>query len=136
MDELQWLMVALAIIAIWTVAVYYLHKKGILARANMSPFGPFIMWKTVRGREFLDRLSRPKRFWRIYGDISIALCIMAMVGLMGMLIWTATLVPSISRENAPTPDLLLGIPGINRVIPLGYGILGLAIAIVDRKSVV
>jgi len=130
MDDFQWLLVALAIIALWTVMVYILNKRGILAKANMSPVGPILMWKTVRGRKFLDKLARPARFWRAYGDFSIVLCLVAMFALMGLLIWEATLVPSIPRESAPTPDLLLGVPGLNRIIPLGYGILGLAIAIV------
>jgi len=130
MDDFQWLLVALAIIVLWTVMVYILHKKGILAKLNMVPVGPILMWKTVRGRKFLDRLARPARFWRVYGDFSIILCLVAMFALMGLLIWEATLVPSIPRENAPTPDLILGVPGLNRIIPLGYGILGLAIAIV------
>lgn len=121
---------ALAIIAAWCVVVYLLWKKGALAKANMSPVGPIIMWKTVRGRQFLDRLSRRKRFWRAYGDFSILLCLVAMVGLTGLLVWEATLVPSIPSENAPAPELLLGVPGLNPVIPLGYGILGLAIAII------
>jgi membrane-associated protease RseP (regulator of RpoE activity) len=130
MDDFQWLLVALAIIALWTLMVYILHKKGILAKANMSPVGPIVMWKTVKGRRFLDRLARPARFWRAYGDFSIILCLVAMFALMGLLVWEATLVPSIPRENAPTPNLLLGVPGLNPIIPLGYGILGLAIAIV------
>ncbi len=130
MDELQWLLIALGIIVAWTVMVYFLHKKGILAKLNMSPVGPLIMWKTARGKKLLDRLARPARFWRAYGDFAIVLCLVAMVALMGLLIWEATLVPRIPKENAPSPDLLLGVPGLNRIIPLGYGILGLAIAIV------
>jgi membrane-associated protease RseP (regulator of RpoE activity) len=130
MDDLQWLLVALAIIVLWTVIVYILHKKGVLAKANIVPIGPILMWKTARGRKFIDRLARPARFWRFYGDISIILCIAVMVSIMGLLVWEATLVPSIPKANAPTPDLLLGVPGLNRIIPLGYGILGLAVAIV------
>jgi membrane-associated protease RseP (regulator of RpoE activity) len=34
------------------------------------------------------------------------------------------------RANPPSPDLLLGLPGINPIIPLGYGIFGLAVAII------
>src|SRR5438309_10978520 len=54
-----------------------------------------------------------------------------MAGTTILLIWEATLVqtPAV-RGNPPSPDLLLGLPGINPIIPLGYGILGLAVAII------
>src|SRR3989449_7080475 len=34
------------------------------------------------------------------------------------------------RGNPPPPETLLGLPGINPIIPLGYGILGRAVAII------
>ena len=133
MDALTGWLIALTVISAWIVLVYILAKKGLLARLNMAPVGPIIMWKTKRGRDFLDRLSRPKRFWRAYGDFAIVLCIASMVILMGLLIWEATLVPSIPKASAPSPELALGVPGINPVIPIGYGILGLAVAIIVHE---
>src|SRR5438128_11194564 len=45
--------------------------------------------------------------------------------------WVATLVQYATiRSNPPSPETLLGLPGINPIIPLGYGILGLAVAII------
>lgn len=133
MDALTGWIIALTVICAWILLVYVLAKKGVLGRYGMSTVGPIIMWRTKRGRDFLDKLSRPKRFWRFYGDFSIALCILAMVVLLGLLIWEATLVPGIPKANAPSPELALGLPGINPVIPIGYGILGLAIAIIVHE---
>jgi membrane-associated protease RseP (regulator of RpoE activity) len=42
-------------------------------------------------------------------------------------------VQSIPAERAPAPQTLLGLPGINPFIPLGYGIFALAIAIVVHE---
>jgi len=127
------LIIALIIIIAWFVLLYVLAKKSILEKLKMSLMGPFIMWKTVRGRKFLDRLAKPKRFWKIFGDFSVALCIIIMILLTAFLIWSATLVPSIPRESAPRPELLLGVPGLNPIIPIGYGILGLVVAIVFHE---
>src|SRR5439155_1593328 len=45
--------------------------------------------------------------------------------------WEATLVQNAAiRSNPTSPETLLGLPGINPIIPLGYGILGLAVAII------
>src|SRR5438132_2801707 len=89
------------------------------------------MWKTVRGRQWIDRLARPARFWRFFGDLAIVLVGITMFGTTLLLLWEATLVQSPAvRGNPPSPDLLLGLPGINPIIPLGYGIFGLAVAII------
>jgi len=126
-----WLLVAAILIAAWTVGVYLLNRKGLLEPRGLHPAGPFIMWKTKRGRDFLDRLSRPTRLWKIFGDFSLVLVGLTMVGTTLLLAWEATLVQSPAvRQNPPSPDLLLGLPGINRLIPFGYGVFGLAIAIV------
>src|SRR5207248_1742893 len=54
-----------------------------------------------------------------------------MVGTTLLLLWEATLVQSSAvRGNPPSPELLLGLPGINPIIPLGYGSFGLAVAII------
>jgi membrane-associated protease RseP (regulator of RpoE activity) len=89
------------------------------------------MWKTERGRELIERIARPARFWRYYGDAAIAIVAVTMIATTILLIWEATVVqtPAV-RQNAPSPQLLLGLPGINPLIPLWYGIFGLTIAIV------
>src|SRR2546422_5265389 len=112
-----------------------LRRGGLWEPGGLTPSpppaGPFLMWKTVRGRNLIDRLARPKRFWRIFGDVAILLVALTMVGTTVLLAWEATLVQSAAiRGNPPPPETLLGLPGINPIIPVGYGILGLAVAII------
>lgn len=131
MSEWIWFGIAALLIAAWTGAVYLLHRRGLLERFHLAPAGPFLMWKTVKGRELIDRIARPRRLWRVFGDAAIVIVALTMGATTFLLIWEATLVqtPAV-RENAPSPQLLLGLPGINPLIPLWYGIFGLAIAIV------
>ncbi|TLZ42407.1 MAG: hypothetical protein E6K19_08255 [Methanobacteriota archaeon] len=129
------LLIAAAAIVLWSFGLYALQRRGLLEPRGLQPSpppaGPFLMWKTVRGRALIEWLARPKRFWRVFGDLSIVLVALTMVGTTLLLIWEATLVQTQAvRSNPPSPDLLLGLPGINPIIPLGYGIFGLAIAIV------
>lgn len=125
------LALVVGLIALWVVGVYAANRRRLLEPRHLHPAGPFLMWKTVRGRAFIEWLSRPKRFWRIFGDASLAIVGLTMIGTTALLIWEATIVqtPAV-RENAPSPQLLLGLPGINPLIPLWYGIFGLAVAIV------
>lgn len=127
--------IVVTLIFLWSLALYALQRRGLLERHGLQPSpppaGPFLMWKTVRGRQLIDRLARPTRFWRFFGDLSIFLVAITMVGTTLLLIWEATLVQSSAvRANPPSPDLLLGLPGINPIIPLGYGIFGLSVAII------
>ncbi len=117
------------VLAAWVAAIYLLDRKGFLSRHNLVPVGPFLMVKTKRGRDFIDRSARFGRAWRVFGDVSIVLVGLTMVGITVLLIWEAFLVPNIPPERAPSPELLLGIPGLNPIIPLGYGIFALAIAV-------
>ena len=124
-------LIAAGAVILWTAFFFYLQRRKLLEPRNLSLAGPIVMWRTGRGRNLIERLARPKRFWRAFGDVSIVLVAVAMIGTTVLLLWEATLVTSAAvRANPPSPDLLLGIPGLNRLIPVGYGIFGLAVAIV------
>src|SRR5437899_9379135 len=135
MVDLVPLLIAAGAIVLWSLVLYALQRRGLLEPRGLQPSpppaGPFLMWKTVRGRQWIDRLARPARFWRFFGDLAIVLVGITMFGTTLLLLWEATLVQSPAvRGNPPSPDLLLGLPGINPIIPLGYGIFGLAVAII------
>ncbi len=131
MSEWDALLYAGAAILLWWLGLYLLDRRKLLEKHNLSLAGPILMWKTQKGRDLIDRISRPKRFWRFFGDLSLVLVGLTMVGTTALLVWEATLVQSAQvRANPPSPNLLLGLPGINPLIPVGYGIFGLAVAIV------
>lgn len=123
--------IALIVILVWFALVFVAHRSKWLERHGMSLYGPFIMWKTRRGKELIDRVAQRRRFWSFYGTASLWICAGAMITIMLLLLWEATIVSQV--ENPPSPELILGIPGLNPVIPVGYGILGLAVAIVVHE---
>jgi len=124
-------LITLLVLLIYFAIVIYLKKTKWLEKHSMSLFGPFVMWRTRRGRQFVDRLAAPKRFWTAYSIISLWVCAAAMMLIMLLLLWEATIVSRV--EEPPSPELILGIPGLNPVIPVGYGILGLVVAIVVHE---
>ncbi len=123
------LLIALVILVVYLVLVFILKTKGILEKYNMTTWGPFIMWRTKRGRDLIDKLAKPTRFWKFYAALGKGVVIVTMIFIMALLIWEAFLVPSIPASSAPSPEMLIGLPGINPVIPLWYGILGLVVAV-------
>jgi membrane-associated protease RseP (regulator of RpoE activity) len=131
-DALLYLMILLVFV-IYGIVIYVLHKLKVFKGPSLSLYGIFIMWKTSRGRKALERIAGFKRFWKAYGDFAIGLCIVGMFVITGFLIWAATLVPSIPPERVPPVQAVIGIPGLNPFIPIGYGIIALIVAIVIHE---
>ena len=127
-------LLALLITAAFVALEVFLSKKGLLERYNLQLYGPFLMWKTKKGREFIDRTARKREgFWKKYADFGIALIFIFMFGGTVLLIWIAEIATHIPAKSAPNPVMMLGIPGINPIIPLWYGILGLVVAIIFHE---
>ena len=124
-------LIALIVFIAWVSLVLLAHKKGWLQRHSMNLWGPIIMWRTRKGRELIDRVAGRRLLWTVFGKASLWICAGAMLTMMLLLLWQATIVPRL--ETAPSPKLIVGIPGINPVIPVGYGIVGLAVALVVHE---
>jgi len=64
------------------------------------------------------------------GDLGVALAAVAMATIVLLLVLGAIVSTRLSPAQAPSPSEALGLPGINPIIPLGYGILALVVGIV------
>ncbi len=127
------LLLALAFMGMFIFAFTVLEKKGLLKKYNLEMSGPFLFWKTQRGKNLIERLSKKNRFWTIYGNIGIVILVVSMILMLGLVVWSAYLASYIPSEQAPSPRLIIGIPGVNPLIPIWYGILGLATAIIVHE---
>lgn len=91
------------------------------------------MIRTQLGVKIIDKYCKYTRFWRFFGLLSIAIslflmaCILYIVGI-GILNITSTIAaPGLGMEYA------LAIPGVNPLLPIGYGWLGLVVAMVIHE---
>jgi membrane-associated protease RseP (regulator of RpoE activity) len=115
----------------YAVIVWGLYRSGRIGRDKMlSLFGPALMIKTGRGRAWLDRMGRFRRFWTPVADIGILLAAVTMVSVVIVLIVDAAAAFRIPSSEAPSPAEALGIPGLNPIIPITYGIVALVVAVV------
>jgi len=124
---------AMLVITVYILLVILLWKAGILAKYNIGAMGPLLMVRTRRGLSFLDRLALRDRFWRWYGNFSVALLFFFMGLVSLILIWEVPLALRVPASAAPGPEYIVGIPGINPLIPIGYGIVALAVAMVVHE---
>lgn len=122
------------LIAVYLGVVTLLYKKKILERYNISLYGPFLMIKTDRGKKLIHRLSSFRRFWSWFGDVGVIVCFSSMVAVVLLLLWQFWWLGShITKdivERLPEVNMVLVIPGINPLLPIGYTIIAIIIAIV------
>jgi membrane-associated protease RseP (regulator of RpoE activity) len=130
-DLYQGLLIVVVLIAAYAGALYYLRATGRLGPEKpLTLFGPALMIKTQHGRGWLDRVGRFRRFWSAVGDLGVLLAGLAMVIIVVLLFWEGVLVTQIPASASLSPQEALGIPGLNPIIPLGYGLVALIVGIV------
>ncbi|MCD6170988.1 MAG: site-2 protease family protein, partial [Thermoplasmata archaeon] len=117
------------IFGIWVFLMYLTKVKG---GEHFTLVGPLIMWKTEKGKKFIDRIAK-RKFWKGYGNAAIIITVIAMILTSLLVIWNVIISLKMPPQNAPSPRLIIGLPGINPVIPIGYGIIALAIAIIFHE---
>jgi len=119
----------LVLLITWIAIMVYARKTKKLERFALSPYGPFLMWRTKRGKNLIEKVASLDTFWTGFGYFAIAFTFFAMILMTSLLLWIATLIPSVPHTSIPSFRLILGIPGVNPAIPIWQGILGLLVGI-------
>ncbi|MBU4256372.1 MAG: site-2 protease family protein, partial [Thermoplasmatales archaeon] len=127
-----WIPVIISIVIAWFVLIYVLNRKKILEKYHMSLSGPILLVHTVKGRKTIEKIAN-KKIWKYFGNFAIALCVAVMIFMVALLCWSAAIATQIPAKAAPSPRMLIGLPVINPIIPLWYGLLGLIIAMVVHE---
>ena len=131
---LGWYTFALFLIA-WITGVRWADNEGYLEKNNMElVWGrSFLMWRTDWGKDFIEKISQNKPLWRRIGDVWVVTVFFIMIFMFLLLLWQATLAWQIPKGASVSPKMMIGLPGLNPVIPLWYGILALVIAMVVHE---
>ncbi len=131
LSALDGYLIVVAALVVYAVVLLLLHRRGLLGPDRaLSLLGPALMMKTRLGLSLLDRAGRFRRAWSRLSDLGILLAGVAMALVVGVLLLDSVVVLSVPASAAPQPSEALGIPGINPIIPLGYGVAALVVGIV------
>lgn len=135
MNLLGWYIFAFTLLGVWWAAAWVLakHRSEALEKRHIAFQGPFVLWKTQRGKDIIEWASKKRAAVTLYGRVATGITGVAMVTMTVTLVVVAFLVFKIPDRRTLDPHLLLGLPGVNPLIPLWYGIFGLAIAIVVHE---
>jgi membrane-associated protease RseP (regulator of RpoE activity) len=119
----------------WYILIKTWERNGTLDRWNATrALGIVLMIRTQRGQRLLDRLAKPRKFWRAYGEVSLWVCSISMLG-VALLVVLAFVTSLLNPPTAAPPSAseLVAVPGINPVIPLGWGALAFVVSLVIHE---
>ncbi len=122
-------------VIVWYFLLKRLEDNGTLDRWKATRlFGVILMIRTKRGQGALEFISRPKRAWRAFGELSLWTCRVAsaIVLIFFILTFILTMLNPGKVEPASPGELIL-IPGITPTIPLGWGIFALIVTLVAHE---
>lgn len=140
LDFVDWLLIAAALIGLYSILLLPLKDSEMwkgrgITTGSVLGIPVAIFFRTTRGLNLLDRLARPKSFWRIVASAGIPMVILSMTYfLMLVLAMTYYMIqepPLPSSYNAPRNILL--IPGLNEYIPFVWGWIALFVTMVVHE---
>lgn len=98
--------------------------------------GPLLMLKTQWGKKTIDKLAKG-RFVGVISDAFVAITILSGALMLVLVVYQNTLLfthTDIVAANPPQLEQTLAIPGVNPVIPIGYGLFALLVALVIHEG--
>jgi membrane-associated protease RseP (regulator of RpoE activity) len=126
-------LVLLIAFIVYCIIVAVLWKLKVLEKYNIAATGPILMIKTQKGITLLRKVASRPKLWKKFGNFSVVSSAIIMALGFLQVVWVASLSTYVPREAAPSPRLLIGVPGLNPIIPIYYGILGLAVALIVHE---
>ena len=127
----------LAFLVVWYLLVRGWEASGRLDRWNARRMLGFVlMVRTSMGQRLLERMASPRRFWRWYGEACLWICwaSMGIVGLFLLLAVVALITMPPQEATIPASQLLVvSVPGLSPVFPLGWGLFALIVTLVIHE---
>jgi membrane-associated protease RseP (regulator of RpoE activity) len=135
MNTLIWVLVG---VFAYSFIGFFLKSRGILP-SSVRVQGPLTTLHTKRGRDFLDWLAGPKRFWRAWSNVGVGITLVVMVGTFALLVFQGLTIlqnpPAATQVNQPQNFLV--IPGVNDFLPLSVApeiVFGLLVGLVVHEG--
>ena len=126
----------LLLVLLWYILLRTWERNGTLDKWNASRvFGFVLMVRAKYGLKALEKVAKPRRFWRFYGEVALWICVGAMLlmGLMMALGFIGAILSPRPTTRPPTASELVAIPGINPMIPLWWGTIAFIVALVIHE---
>ncbi len=130
----MWIVAIVIFITYWAI-VEILKTKGILEKRNITAIGPILMIRTKKGLNLLEKISKPKMFWRVIANLGIPSIFLGMAFMFILVLLMDYRLITTPPKPSPltSPRNVLLIPGINQYIPVVWGLIGLIITLIVHE---
>lgn len=119
------------IIFFWIMIMIWLSPR-LAKTKHFQAYGPLLLVKIVKNRKILDRIAH--RFPAIlFSRASVIIVFISALGALILLVYGAYLSLFIPPSSAPSLALEIGLPGLNPAIPIGYGVVALAVSVIIHE---
>lgn len=125
--------VLLSITAVYIAVLFWAARRE---SERFQLVGPLLMVRTQAGKRTINEVSKWKGWGRV-ADLFVVLTVIAGLLMVVLVVWQNTLLfthTEAVREEPPQVEQALAIPGVNPVIPVGYGIFALVVALVIHEG--
>ena len=122
------------ILAIIYVPFYFwVRFSPNAAKYGLVKYGPTVMIKTKLGTKLMEKWCVYTRFWRFFGTLSLVISAILMAGIIFiMIVGMSNLASNLSAPGIGI-EYALAIPGLNPILPIWYGIIGLFVAMIIHE---
>jgi len=119
----------------WYFILKQMETNGMLDKWNASRvLGILLMVRTERGQRALEFISKPRKAWRIFGELGLWTCrFVSAIVLLFFILAFITMILEPSEIQSASPSEVILIPGITPTIPLFWGLIGLIVALVVHE---
>ena len=125
--------VLIVLAVIYVPLFFYVKFNKKMEEKGLLPYGPCIMIRTKIGMKTMDRLGKYKRFWRVCGIASRIITIFLMAYIVAIIIIDLAVLPAAIGKGGIGIEYALAIPGLNPMLPIVYGWIGLIVAMVMHE---
>ena len=125
--------VLLALLVVYIPFYFWVRFSPNAEKYGLVKYGPMVMVKTKLGTKLMEKWCVYTRFWRFFGTLSLIISAILMVTII--LIMVIGIGNFVSNLSAPGLGIeyALAIPGLNPLLPIWYGIIGLAVSMIVHE---
>jgi Predicted secreted protein containing a PDZ domain len=125
--------VLLALLVVYIPFYFWVRYSPNAAKRGLVKYGPMVMVKTKLGTKLMEKWCVYTRFWRFFGALSLVISAILMVTMIFiMIVGIGNFVNNLSAPGLGV-EYALAIPGLNPLLPIWYGIIGLAVAMIVHE---
>ena len=126
------LFLVLILIIVWILLLNFLSPYINKTKHFQVYVGAFLLWKSTKNRGIMDKVKGNNQRM-IFSKASVVIVFLFFFLAMAVIIYGAFIGLTVKTTRSVAPAELLGLPGINPIIPIGFGLIAFAVSIMIHE---